>query len=77
MLALNAAIEAAGAGEAGKGFAVVANEVKELAKQTAEATGEIRQQIGNMQGNMSVAVNAVSGITAVIKEMSGIFNRRN
>jgi hypothetical protein len=38
--ALNATIEAAWAGDAGKGFAVVAGEVKELASQTANATGE-------------------------------------
>ena len=42
LLALNATIEAARAGDAGKGFAVVANEIKELAKQTANATGEIK-----------------------------------
>jgi len=41
LLALNASIEAARAGEAGKGFAVVANEVKELARQTAEFTKKI------------------------------------
>jgi len=70
MLALNAAIEAAGAGEAGKGFMIVANEVKELAKQTAEATDEIASQIENMQMNMPEAVGAVSEITTIINEMT-------
>lgn len=74
MLALNATIEAAGAGEAGKGFAVVANEVKELAKQTAESTDEISQQIEDMQINMKEAVKAVEDITKVIEEISNITN---
>ena len=74
MLALNAAIEAAGAGEAGKGFAVVAGEVKELAKQTADATEEIGQQISSMQENMLNAVRAMETITHVIDEITGITN---
>ncbi|WP_121440634.1 methyl-accepting chemotaxis protein [Alkalispirillum mobile] len=43
LLALNATIEATRAGEVGRGFAVVAEHVKELAKQTADATAEIHQ----------------------------------
>ena len=74
MLALNAAIEAAGAGEAGKGFAVVANEVKELAKQTAEATDEIGQQIASMQQDMGNAVSSVKLITEVITQVQEITN---
>lgn len=63
ILALNAAIEAAGAGEAGRGFMVVASEVKELARQTTDATDEIADRIENMQKNMSEAVGEVSKIT--------------
>jgi methyl-accepting chemotaxis protein len=51
LLALNATIEAARAGEAGKGFAVVANEIKELAKQTSDATQEIKRKIESVQAS--------------------------
>jgi len=74
MLALNAAIEAAGAGEAGRGFMVVANEVKELAKQTSDATVEIVNHVENMQMKMPEAVDAVSEITTIIKTMTEYIN---
>ncbi len=66
LLALNATIEAARAGDAGKGFAVVANEVKELARQTAEATEDISQKVAGIQGDARATADALSLITEVI-----------
>ena len=72
LLALNATIEAARAGEAGKGFAVVANEIKELAKQTAESTKEIRQRIEGVQESSGKTVDIISTITRTINRVSEI-----
>ncbi len=72
LLALNATIEAARAGEAGKGFAVVANEIKELAKQTAEATLEIRQRIDAIQSSSSTSVKEMEQINIVINDVNTI-----
>jgi len=74
LLALNATIEAARAGEAGKGFAVVANEVKELARQTAEATKEITHIIENIRADTSQAVEAVESITGGVLEIDDLAN---
>jgi methyl-accepting chemotaxis protein len=72
LLALNATIEAARAGEAGKGFAVVANEIKDLAKQTAEATGEIKQRIDGIQSSTNITVDGIKKISEIISEIDAI-----
>ncbi len=69
LLALNATIEAARAGEAGKGFAVVASEVKNLARQTVEATADIAAQIDQVQAATSAAVKAIGMIAATIQDV--------
>ncbi len=72
LLALNATIEAARAGEAGKGFAVVANEIKELAKQTADATLEIKTRIEGIQKSTKGTVSEIEEISKVINEINEI-----
>jgi methyl-accepting chemotaxis protein len=72
LLALNATIEAARAGEAGRGFAVVANEIKELAKQTANATYDIKNRISAIQGSTSESVTQVVEISKVINDVNEI-----
>jgi methyl-accepting chemotaxis protein len=74
LLALNATIEAARAGEAGKGFAVVANEVKELAKETAQATEDISHRIEAIQNDTSGAVEAIGKISDIVGRISDISN---
>lgn len=56
LLALNAAIEAARAGEQGRGFAVVADEVRALAKRSADATSEIGTLIDEINNKMDAIV---------------------
>jgi methyl-accepting chemotaxis protein len=72
LLALNATIEAARAGEAGRGFAVVANEVKELAKETAQATEHISEKIEAIQRDSRGAGQALGRISDVIGRISDL-----
>ena len=84
LLALNATIEAASAGEAGKGFAVVANEIKDLARQTAEATGEIKEKIEAIRTSVGETVQEIGQIStiigrvdAVVGDISGAIGEQN
>ncbi len=70
LLALNATIEATRAGEVGRGFAVVAEHVKELAKQTGDATGRIHNMIGELEHSIAELVQQSTADTEKARAVS-------
>jgi methyl-accepting chemotaxis protein len=71
ILALNAAVEAARAGEEGRGFAVVAQEVRNLARRSADAAREIRTLIGESVAGVDDGVKLVHDAGRIIRDLTG------
>lgn len=74
LLALNAAVEAARAGEAGKGFAVVAEEVRNLARRSAEAAREtsqlIEEAVQHSENGAAVVDEAEAALQKIVENVS-------
>ncbi|MBI5266914.1 MAG: hypothetical protein HY851_06745 [candidate division Zixibacteria bacterium] len=75
LLALNAAVEAARAGDAGKGFAVVAEEVRNLARRSAEAARNTDSLIAHARTNANRGVEVADACVAILEEISSGINQ--
>ncbi len=81
LLALNAAVEAAHAGEAGKGFAVVAEEVRNLARRSADAARNTADLIAQSQVSAGRGVTVCQEVFTMLRgigegtvEVTGLIN---
>lgn len=75
LLSLNAAIESARAGEQGKGFAVVSEEIRKLSQQTQKTLNDVREIIGEVLEQNTIAVDAINQTAHVHDEQKDVITR--
>jgi hypothetical protein len=61
----------------GKGFAVVAGEVKELARETADATKRVSEQITALQASAESVSGGIRSTSETIGQLDGVQTRIN
>ena len=74
LLALNAAVEAARAGETGRGFAVVAEEVRNLARRSADAAHHTADMIEESVKNAEAGVEINREVMKDLEEINSQVN---
>lgn len=75
LLALNAAVEAARAGAAGRGFAVLADEIRQLARSSAQATEEVTEQSQHILKTIEQLLAGMPAALAQIEEIAKLSER--
>ncbi len=70
VLSINASIEAANAGSAGAGFTIVANQIRDLAKQTSDATRSINAAVDDITNRIDEGIRSSQRVERIFSEIT-------